>query len=451
MGSKKNVSCGTFEAFIFLAALVAGTACSLSSKVMLNLRGIGMTGQEEAFSKPLFQTFGMFTGMTAGLVMHALVKFFKIPFPGYDHSAKTESLPLWMYCILIVPSIFDLTATALCMYGLRDVNVSVYQMLRGSAIVFVALLKHFVLKNQLRKFMWIGVFWNVVSIVLVGLTAVFSNVQNTDGESHPMQGVALILTGALVQSLQYAFEEKIMTHDIAAPPLLLIGMEGFWGTLLCLFICYPVAYLSPGPDHGSYENPFNTWYMFTHNLGIQHVFVIYYCSIFFYNVLAILVTYTLNSVWHAILDNFRPITVWTSDLFIFYFISTVFGESWTNWSYLQLAGLAVLLYGTAIYNAPNAGSLELRGGWTNFFLDFSEEYDEIKEEEDAIPEEEKDKFVIVSSFAAGTPIMTPRRAMRQPSPLTRSNHGKTGPLVSSYGGVDNGPSYQAMMKGQSFA
>ena len=66
MGSKKNVSCGTFEAFIFLAALVAGTACSLSSKVMLNLRGVGMTGQEEAFSKPLFQTFGMFTGMTAG-------------------------------------------------------------------------------------------------------------------------------------------------------------------------------------------------------------------------------------------------------------------------------------------------------------------------------------------------------------------------------------------------
>jgi hypothetical protein len=66
MGGKKNVSCGTFEAIIFVAALIAGTACSLSSKTMLGLEGIGMTGEMENFSKPLFQTFGMFVGMTAG-------------------------------------------------------------------------------------------------------------------------------------------------------------------------------------------------------------------------------------------------------------------------------------------------------------------------------------------------------------------------------------------------
>lgn len=70
MGSNKNVSCGTFEAFIFITALIAGTACSLSSKTMLGLSGIGMTGNIEPFSKPIFQTFGMFTGMTAGLKIY---------------------------------------------------------------------------------------------------------------------------------------------------------------------------------------------------------------------------------------------------------------------------------------------------------------------------------------------------------------------------------------------
>ena len=42
-------------------------------------------------------------------------------------------------------------------------------------------------------------------------------------------GVLLIMAGAFVQSLQFIFEEKVMTMegDCAAPPLLLIGMEGY--------------------------------------------------------------------------------------------------------------------------------------------------------------------------------------------------------------------------------
>ena len=37
---------------------------------------------------------------------------------------------------------------------------------------------------------------------------------------------------------------------------------------------------------------------------------IYFFTIFMYNVFAVLVTFQLSSIWHAILDNFRPITVW---------------------------------------------------------------------------------------------------------------------------------------------
>lgn len=107
----------------------------------------------------------------------------------------------------------------------------------------------------------------------------------------------------------------------------------------------------------------------------------------------------LNSVWHAILDNFRPITVWVTDLFIFYAISTVgnFGEPWTPWSWIQVGGMMVLLYGTAIYNAPNAGSIRLEGQWFAFGLNFNEEYkrlqaDEEENEMDLEWEQRKDQF-----------------------------------------------------------
>lgn len=62
------------------------------------------------------------------------------------------------------------------------------------------------------------------------------------------------------------------------------------------------------------------------------------------------VTYLLDAVWHAILDNFRPISVWSVDLLIFVITSGAYGEDWTVYSWLQLAGLVLLLYGTAVYN-----------------------------------------------------------------------------------------------------
>jgi hypothetical protein len=398
--------CGLTQVLIFLAAIVSGTACSICSKTMMGLHGVGVTGEVEVFTKPLFQTFGMFVGMLFGLFMHFLVLFFRIPFPGYEMNTPSSEndveanekdsllgkttqpphpgkVPTWMYFFLIIPSIFDLGATALCMMGLRYLDVSIYQMLRGSGIIFVALMKQHVLRDRLYNFQWLGVAWNVVSVVLVGSVALL----NSTDESHPnippeqaLVGVLLVLTGAFVQALQFVFEEKVLTMDIPSPPLLLIGMEGFWGTVLCLFIMYPLAYYLPGDDHGSYEDVFNTWQMFLSSTTIQLSFVIYFFTIFAYNLFAVLVTFMLNSVWHAILDNFRPITVWTTDMFIYYVITVSFGEPWTRWSWIQVVGMFILLYGTAVYNAPNAGSIQLLGKWYHGGFDFTEEYKEIEEE-----------------------------------------------------------------------
>lgn len=145
-------ACSLNKLIMFLSALIAGTVCSLSSKMLLSMKSTGMTGETEDFSYPLFQTFGMFLGMTGGLLLHFLVLWFRVPFPGYTHSnvggytqigTDEESVgiansqpamkpfPVWMYFFLIFPAIFDLVATCLAMYGLRYVTVSVYQMLRG--------------------------------------------------------------------------------------------------------------------------------------------------------------------------------------------------------------------------------------------------------------------------------------------------------------------------------
>jgi hypothetical protein len=321
----------------------------------------------------------------------------------------------------------------------------------GGAIIFVALLKQFVIGHKLYNYQWIGVFWNVMSIVVVGAVALLSAPGSSGDDAnpgkavaadlqynHPLTGVALILMGAFVQSLQYAFEEKVMNMDIPAPPMLLIGMEGLWGTILCVCFLYPLVYNLPGPDHGCIENPYNTYVMFRNSTPIQLMFVLFFVSVFLYNVLGVLVTCVLNSVWHAILDNFRPVSVWGTDLFIYYGISHAFGETWTVWSWLQLGGMFILLYGTAIYNAPNTGSIMLRGQWYGCFLDFSTEYDEADENiadsgEEPVP------------LSSVSPFMTPRSA------ATKRNAYAPVPATPDYGSTGNQMvSIQLVKKQQSF-
>ena len=85
------------------------------------------------------------------------------------------------------------------------------------------------------------------------------------------------------------------------------------------------------------------------NLGAQ---------IFILNALSVLITFMMSSVWHAILDSFRPVSVWLCELALFYVVSSGRdGEAWTLGSWLQLGGMLVLLSGTAVYN----GSIKLPG------------------------------------------------------------------------------------------
>ena len=63
-------------------------------------------------------------------------------------------------------------------------------------------------------------------------------------------------------------------------------------------------------------------------------------------------------MWHTILDNFRPVSVWVTDILLFYvFTHRRFGEAWTTASYIEAAGLVVLLLGTAIYQ----GKIKITG------------------------------------------------------------------------------------------
>jgi len=261
-----------------------------------------------------------------------------------------------------VPSVFDLSATVLMVFGLLRINASIWMLLRGGGIVFVALMKQFVLKHELKPSMWVGVGVIGVAVVMVGESSQIGGKSDEAGKDASGAGVGVLLTlaGTFMQSVQYCYEEKVMSGDISAPPWLLIGMEGLCGTLLCTVVLYPLCYYCPGPDHGSFENPWNTYTMLANSDTATALTIAFCALVFILNSFSVLVTYMMSSVWHAILDNFRPSTIWIVELMLYYsFASTrgQYGEAWTLGSWLQLAGMMVLLVGTAIYN----GTIQVPG------------------------------------------------------------------------------------------
>lgn len=84
-------------------------------------------------------------------------------------------------------------------------------------------------------------------------------------------------------------------------------------------------------------------------MQLRALLLFFFVVVALYNICAIYVTYLLSSVWHAILETFRPCAVWGVDLALYYLFSHSVGEAWTRWSWMELAGLVVMLAGIAVY------------------------------------------------------------------------------------------------------
>ena len=122
--------------------------------------------------------------------------------------------------------------------GLLFTSASVYQMLRGSVVIFTGIFSYFFLNRRLRVFEWVSLLMVVGGVSIVGLSSVLvpqnkpsSNAENDDDSSFdPMSlvGVFLILGAQLFTASQFILEEKIMSR-YRVTPLKAVGYEGSFG------------------------------------------------------------------------------------------------------------------------------------------------------------------------------------------------------------------------------
>ncbi|EAY19682.1 Integral membrane protein, putative [Trichomonas vaginalis G3] len=338
------------HAFAVTGMLILGTATSVCMKIMLGLDAPGYMGIVHNFDKPFMQSIQMFFGM-------AFAVFINKCWDPENKGPRPKS-SIRQKVMASVPSAFDLFASTLMTFGLIYINVSVFQMLRGSMVIFSAILSIIFLKRHIHGYEWFAITTTIIALVMIGVAGVF--IPSSESSSAPpvsagqkVLGCFLVILSQLVQAGQIVTEEFIL-RDINMPALEIVGWEGIWGLLMMVVIACPFAYICPGQDPSplgkSLENIFDSFQQLFNSGSIALVSLIFVIAVMLYNIFGMLVTSGSSAIFRTILEAARTLLIWIFML-IAYKANWGFGEVWCNWSWLELAGFAILIVSTLMYNA----------------------------------------------------------------------------------------------------
>ena len=358
---KKKRCCSIQTALSIAGMLFFGTCTVVIQKFLFEQKSVGLEkyGTEpHKFSKPWFQTNSMFIGMFLALIVYEITVCVR-----RKNGTQLDPPPQKkLYFVVAAPACCDLLATALMNIGLLYIEASVWQMLRGSMVIFSSLFSFFILKRKTYGYNWFGVILVTIALTVVGLSSVISTGVGKAGVSQGkvIMAICLVVGAQIIQATQIVVEEYLM-HDIKVSPILIVGLEGMWGTIITCCVFLPVTqFIGNVSDEGNgiHEDTLDTFVMIKNSPVLIGFVIFYVLVILFYNVTGMFVTKYTSAVLRTILEGLRTLCIWIVQVIIYYIIKDrdyghqhpSLGEEITIWSLMQLAGFLLLFTGTLLYN-----------------------------------------------------------------------------------------------------
>jgi hypothetical protein len=268
--------------------------------------------------------------------------------------ASSKRPHLRMYFAVAAPAICDLLGTGLMNTGLLYIEASVWQMLRGSMVLFSSLFCAFILHRPHFAFMWWSVLIIMIGLTVVGLAAVLSTGVGKAGSTQGEVAVAILLTvGSQAIAASQIVVEEFLMHDMTAPPVLVVGIEGLWGLLITSLVVLPIVQFTGGAEgNGIHEDSMDTFAMLRNTPWLIGIVVLYCIVILAYNVTGMFVTNITTAVVRTILEGLRTLCIWFVELVLYYALdeNPTIGEAWSAFSFMQLSGFLLLFIGMLLYN-----------------------------------------------------------------------------------------------------
>ena len=380
--------------------LITGAANSLLTKYqdnqcVKNCSSIDDPTTRKNFEQPAIQTLQMFLGEFAMFFVWLSVRYYDAKKAinqqsiAYEQQANLDShgvfaaneegsegvtnkevpnaVGLFQNWRLAIPAICDLSCTTLLNIGLVYTPVSIYQMTRGSIVLFVAVLSVIFLKRKITKLQWLSLAFVTLGVAIVGLSgSQHGEAKNVGGISDEaatsaaaaagagagggaggglvLLGIALIIFATSFQGIQFVVEEHILAkHPVI--PLQLVYIEGFFGASTIMFFMvlfnYIFSYLQTPEEFA--DSPFNMIEAFAQvftNKTVLVSSVLIMISIASFNYCGLSITHRVSATARSTVDTCRTLIVWL--------VAIVMG--WEQFLFLQMLGFVVLVFGTLCFN-----------------------------------------------------------------------------------------------------
>ncbi|KAI3435485.1 hypothetical protein D9Q98_001551 [Chlorella vulgaris] len=381
-----------------IGMLAAGTLNTIVTKLQDNVVvGVDAKGQALRFRHPAFQTAAMFAGEALCLLPFGLRSWYKhatraAPLSAEEAATRDHRLRRSFF-VFFLPAVCDAGATTLLNLGLCFTSASVFQMLRGTLVIFAGLLTILLLHRRLHAHHWLGIVLIGAGAALVGASSLLhaphhhhqtpppthglgaaqhQGVGSGSTEAHrqpslhslllldrlpvavtgaggadgdggttapsPLLGNTLVVLAQLLAAACIIVEEKYLVR-YRAPVLLAVGLEGFWGLALSC-AALPALSLIQGPEGRPLDSFGQAWEDVRSHPRLQWTTAAAVLSVACFNICGVSVTKHLSGAARATIDACRTLFIWLFAL----------RAGWERFHLLQVVGFVVLLSGTSVYN-----------------------------------------------------------------------------------------------------
>lgn len=345
--------------------LLFGTATVTIQKYIFEMKAKDRLGNVSEFKKPWFQTESMFIGMLSCLIVYEIIRCIRKCKAAKKTDAEAQLVGgaaaddsiqhCKHYFYVAAPAMCDLCATSLMNIGLFYLDASIWQMLRGSMVIFSAIMTIIFLHRKYYAYHWTGILLVTVGLLVVSSSS-FMKAKSGD-EKHATTGqiimsILLVVGAQIIQASQIVIEEYLL-KNVKAAASLIVGLEGMWGGLVGIFVLMAVQ--STGHSKSElvramfYEDTIDSFVMMKNSRPLVIMVIIYILCILFYNMFGMMVTQTFSAVYRTIMEAVRTLCIWIVNIIIYYFDDT-HGEKIEWASLVELIGFLILLTGNFIFN-----------------------------------------------------------------------------------------------------
>lgn len=351
MKNRANASC-----FKMVSSLVifyfTGAFSTVFSNVLFHFSAKGSHHYYKDFRKPWFQVWGMFFAMF--LLIFGTPIFNKCRKNIIIERTPVEGLIIFRK--MAIPAIFNLISGILSSIACLYLAPSIWQMFRGSTIIFTAFTNRIFHHTPFDIPDVFGIFLTFLGLIFVASSSIITayNGQTLNyGSSIQLELISfvLILLSQLFHALQTIIEEKHF-HDTKALEYEFASYEGIWGIYYTSFIMMPIANILPESwGEPFFESSVDSLYMLFHSWQLFLLFIIYVISITLFNLSFIFVTEFSTRKERNICDALRPILVWVLSVIIYYSVPKInAGEPMSLFTLIEFVGFMLMFFGSCIYN-----------------------------------------------------------------------------------------------------